>query len=333
MKPVTTLLYSDRFDGLVYPPTLLDRLVPMVEGEPVLLRPEALDSPEATAQLARTEVLFTTWGCPTFNADLLARMPRLRAVFYGAGSVKQLVSAAFWERDISLCSAWRANAIPVAEFTLGAILLSLKNIWSYHRTVRSAEVWHSNLPMPGAFGSTVGLVSLGAIGRLVVELLRPFSIRVLAYDPYLSAEAVAALGVELVPLETLFEKADVVSLHIPWLPETEKMINRPLLERLRPHATLINTARGAVIDEDDLAAVFSERPDLSAILDVTHPEPPKPDSPLWRRPNIQFTPHVAGSMPREYGRLGSFMVDEFLRWSQGDPLQHQVTPEVLARMA
>lgn len=333
MQFVATLLFDAPFDGLVYPPSVLERLSPFLKSEPVLLRPEALDSPEAAAQLSRTEVLFTTWSCPPFDDELLARLPNLRAVFYGAGSVKHLTTPAFWDRGIVLCSAWRANAIPVAEFTLGAILLSLKNVWSYHRTLRSAEVWHSNLPMPGAFDSTVGLVSLGAIGRLVVELLRPFSIRVLAYDPYLSPEAAAEMGVRRVSLEELFEQSDVVSLHIPWLPETEKMINRPLLERLRPHSTLINTARGAVIDEDDLVAVFTGRPDLTAILDVTHPEPPAPDSPLWGLPNIQFTPHVAGSMPREYGRLGSFMADEFLRWSQGHPLQHQVTPEVLARMA
>jgi phosphoglycerate dehydrogenase-like enzyme len=208
----------------------------------------------------------------------------------------------------------------------------LKNVWTYYRT-QNEKKWSPSLPMPGAYHSTVGLVSMGAIGRRVAQMLQGFDIRVIAYDPHLSAEMARDLNIESVGLEELFRRADVVSLHIPWLPETEKMIHRGLLSLLKPHATLINTARGAVIDEADLVSVWTERPDLTALLDVTYPEPPPEDSPLWTLPNIQLTPHVAGSMQSEWGRMGEFMIDECLRLLGGEPLHHEVRPEMLARMA
>jgi phosphoglycerate dehydrogenase-like enzyme len=332
MKKTAVFVLNERFDGVVFRPDSLARLEPHLQKPPVFLRPEELDTPAARTALAEAEFFFCTWGAPKMTPDFLRRMPSLRAVFYGAGSVKSFITPEFWERDILLCSAWQANAVPVAEFSLGAILLSLKKIWSYQHLTASGD-WSQSIPVAGAYHSTVGLVSLGAIGRRVAQYLQGFEIRVLAYDPYLTPAKAAELGVEAVSLEELFVRSDVISLHIPWLAETEKMINRSLLEKMKPQATLINTARGAVLDEEDLAAVWAERPDLTALLDVTWPEPPAVDSPLRHRSNIYLTPHIAGSMPTEWGRMGAYMIDECLRHLRGEPLQHQVRPEMLAHMA
>lgn len=332
MKNAAVFILQEGFEGVVYRPETVARLESELDQPPVFLRPEEVETPAGTAALAEATFLFSTWRAPRMSAEFLRKMPLLRAVFYGAGSVKNLVTPEFWDRDIVLCSAWRANAVPVAEFSLGAILLSLKNCWSYQRLTASGE-WTHNIPVAGAYHSTVGLVSLGAIGRRVAQYLQGFEVRVLAYDPYLNGQMADELGVEAVSLEELFLRSDVISLHIPWLPETEKMINRPLLEKMKPHATLLNTARGAVIHEDDLAAVWAERPDLTALLDVTWPEPPAVDSPLRKLENVYLTPHIAGSMRPEWGRMGAYMVDECLRFMRGEPLLHRVLPEMLSQMA
>ena len=286
-----------------------------------------------TAALAEADVLFATWGMPKLDAEFLAAAPRLKAVFYAAGSVKGFATPESYKRGILISSAWQANAIPVAEYSYATILLGLTGFWSSQRLARAGKFSHQHSPVAGAFHSNVGLVSLGAIGRLVAGHLAKHEINILAYDPFATPAAAASFGVTLVSLEELFAKSHVVSLHTPWLPETEKMINGPLLRTMPQGATLINTSRGAVIDEADLCAVLAERSDITAILDVTHPEPPLPDSPLRTLENVILTPHIAGSLGGEIARMGYWMKDELDLYLAGKPLQHGVTEDMLARMA
>jgi phosphoglycerate dehydrogenase-like enzyme len=285
--------------------------------------------------LAEVEVLFTGWDAPRLDSELLARMPRLRAVFYGAGSIRPIASDALWERGIVVASAAALNAQPVVEFTLGAILLSFKRAWHHARLVRTERRYEAlrALPVPTGWGATIGLVSLGLIGRRVAEQLRAYDVRVLAHDPLLTAVQCAELGAAPVSLAEIFEQADIISLHTPLLPETTGFIDAGLLARLRPGATLINTARGGLIREADLVAALRARPDVQAILDVTDPEPPALDSALYELPNVFLTPHIAGSIGAECRRMGRAMVDEFHRYARGEPLRHRVTREQLARMA
>lgn len=285
--------------------------------------------------LGDVEVLFTGWEAPRLDAELLARMPRLRAVFYGAGSIRPIVSEAFWDRRIVVSSAAALNAQPVVEFTLGAILLSFKRAWHHARLVRDERSYQvmRTLPIPTGWGATIGLVSLGLIGRRVAEQLRSYDVRVLAYDPQLTAAQAVELGVESVSLAEVFERSDIVSLHTPLLPETTGLIDAALLGRLRPGATLINTARGGLIREDDLIATLRLRTDVQAILDVTDPEPPVRESALYDLPNVFLTPHIAGSIGVECRRMGRAMVEEFHRYARGEPLRHAVTREQAARMA
>ncbi len=287
------------------------------------------------AWLAEIEVLFTGWDAPRLDAELLARMPRLRAVFYGAGSIRPIASDALWERRIVVASAAALNAQPVVEFTIGAILLSFKRAWHHARLVRAERSFDAlrALPVPTGWGATVGLVSLGLIGRRVAEQLRNYDIRVLAHDPLLTAAQCAELGVEAVSLAEIFDRSDIISLHTPLLKETVGLIDATLLARLRPGATLINTARGGLMRESDLVAMLNARPDVQAILDVTDPEPPARDSLLYDLPNVFLTPHIAGSIGVECRRMGRAMVEEFHRYARGEPLRHAVTREQLARMA
>jgi phosphoglycerate dehydrogenase-like enzyme len=175
------------------------------------------------------------------------------------------------------------------------------------------------------------LISLGMIGSTVAKLLQAFDVHVLAVTS--SEEKAARLGAERVSLEEAFRQSDVVSLHTPWLKETEGMITGKLISSMRPNATFINTARGAVVREQEMADVLEKRPDLFAILDVTHPEPPNPGSPLYTLPNVVLTPHIAGSMDSECRRMGRYAINECRRYLAGEPLQWEISKEKAATLA
>jgi phosphoglycerate dehydrogenase-like enzyme len=285
------------------------------------------------ALLAEAEVIFSGWGMLPLDEAMLACAPHLQVVFYGAGSIRPFVTHAFWQRGIRVTSAASANALPVAEYTLGAILLSLKQAWRF--TAQNTQ--GRSLPPPealfGGYGSTVGLISLGTIGRLVRERLRPFDLNVLVYDPFVSPEQASELGVTLVALDELFARADVISLHTPLLETTRGMLGREYFQRMKPWSTFINTARGAIIREDELIAVLRERPDIQAVLDVTFPEPPSTDSPLYTLPNMVLTPHIAGSQGRECRRMGRLMVEELRRYLSGEPLLYEIKSQQAALLA
>jgi phosphoglycerate dehydrogenase-like enzyme len=283
--------------------------------------------------LAEAEVILSGWGAPAMDGGFLAAAPNLRVVLYGAGSIRRVATPAFWERGLRITSAYAANAVPVSEYALTVILFSLKRGWHFAFSAQREKALPRQGQVPGAYGSTVGLVSLGMVGRLVRERLRPFDLRVVAYDPFVTPEEAHVLGVDLMSLEDLFASSDVVSLHVPLLPETEGMILGSHLASMKRNATLINTSRGAVVREAEMVEVLGERPDLWAVLDVTHPEPPEPDSRLFDLPNVVLTPHIAGSLGNECRRMGRLVVDELRRYVAGEPLKHEITRERAALMA
>jgi len=281
--------------------------------------------------LHEADLVFSGWGMARMDEAFLAAAPRLRAVFYASGSIRGFVTDAAWDRGILVSSAYAANAIPTAEFALAQILFSLKRGWYHALAIRQAGRYPQRVPVPGAYRSTVGLVSLGMIGSLVARLLQSFDVHVLAYTS--GEDKARGLGAERCSLEELFRRADVVSLHTPWLPETEGMITGAHFASMKPDATFINTARGAVVREGEMIEVLRQRPDLFALLDVTHPEPPEPGSPLYTLPNVVLTPHIAGSMDRECERMGRYMVDELKRYLAGEPLQWAISREEAAALA
>ncbi len=284
--------------------------------------------------LADIEVVFSGWGMPPLDEAFLTAAPHLKAVFYGAGSIRGFATQAAWDRDIVISSAWAANAVPVAEYTLSQILFSLKRGWHYALSIKREGRWITRTEVPGAYQSQVGLISLGMIGRLVAKRLRPFDLNVIAYDPFISASDAAELGVTLAQtLDEVFRYADVVSLHTPKLPETLGMITGAHLATMKPGATFINTARGAIVREDEMIQVLRQREDLYVVLDVTDPEPPEDGSPLFTLPNVVLTPHIAGSMYRECRRMGRYMIEECRRYLVGAPLQWSITKEQAGRLA
>jgi phosphoglycerate dehydrogenase-like enzyme len=284
--------------------------------------------------LAGVDILFSGWSAPMMDEAFLDAAPNLRAVFYGAGSVRYFLTPAFWDRGIVITSATSANAVPVAEYTVGAVLLSLRHFWTRAAQAKAAAGWGDHMrPIPGSFRATVGLLSFGTIARTVVRLLKTFDVRILVYCPYLQASEAAAAGVQRVGLEELFERSDVVSIHTPVLPETIGLVDARLVSSMKKGAALINTARGVILNQPEVVTVLRRRPDLHAVLDVTDPEPPRADDPLLALPNVTVTPHIAGSHGRDCQRMGHYMVEELKNYLAGRPLRWQVTREGLDRMA
>jgi phosphoglycerate dehydrogenase-like enzyme len=324
-------LLQPRWQRVIYPEAVDQELAPWVEFVGPPQSAEAIrEHPEL---LREVDVIFTGWGMLPLTPDILAQAPRLRAVFHAAGSVRYFMSAEAWARNLVIATAHQLNAIPVAEYTLAAVLFGLRRGWHYAAQLKTERSRWYESAMPGSFGSQVALISLGAVGRLVLERLRPFDVRVLVHDPFISAAQAVACGVESVSLDEAFRRADIVSLHTPLLPETQGMIRGTHFGAMKPGATFINTARGAVVAQTEMVEALRQRPDLHAVLDVTDPEPPPADSPLFTLPNVTLTPHIAGTSPAEAPRLGRAMVAEFHRWRQHQPMRYAVNAEQAARMA
>lgn len=330
MRKAIYVLNKEAFP-LIYGPEEQQEISRLVE---VIAPPQTsasiLEQPDL---LRETEVILSGWGAPHLDESFLEQAPNLKAIFYASGSVRNFVTDAFWDRDVILCNAYAANAVPVSEFTLASILLSLKLAWRSAFASKGIGEKPERRDVPGAFGSTVGLISLGMIGRLVRDRLRPINVNVIAHDPFLPPQVAADLDVELVSLEEIFRRSDVVSLHTPLLEETVGMLKKEHFAAMKPNASFINTARGAIVDQPALIEVLRERPDLQAVLDVTHPEPPPADSPLHSLPNVILTPHIAGSMNGECRRMARYMIDDLQRFLSGEPLRWKLTRDKAAILA
>jgi phosphoglycerate dehydrogenase-like enzyme len=331
-KPRAALFHDyPAIDGDVFGGGRRERVAALTELYPHVV--DARNFAEHAAALRDVEVIFATWGLPAFTDAHFAAMPKLAAVFYAAGNVKAFATPLI-ERDVVLVSAWAVNAIPTAELVLSQILLTCRG---YFRAVRGYAATHDlaaakAFRRTGAAGETIGLIGMGWIARRLTAHLHGFGFRVLASDPLLAPERARELGVEKVELEELFARSYVVSNHVPDLPSTRGLLGGALFERLRDGATFINSGRGAQVVEADLARVLAARPDLTALLDVTWPEPPAAGSPLWRLPNVVMSPHIGGTIGDEVGRLADCVIEEFEAWQAGRPLRYQVTREILETM-
>jgi phosphoglycerate dehydrogenase-like enzyme len=318
----------------ILPSSLLDELRALA---PVAIAPTPDDllAGDTRELLAQVQVLVTGWGSDLVDAEVLAAAPRLRAVVHTAGSVRPVVKREVYARGVVVSSQAWANALPVAEYTLAMILLSAKGVLrarDRYWAVRGHVDVHEVLEGLGTYRTQVGIVGASTIGRRVIELIAPFDLTVALYDPTLRADDAAALGATRMSLDELMRTSRVVSLHAPWLPSTEGMIGAAELAALPDGATFINTARGALVDEPALVRELQSGR-IDAVLDVTWPEPPSSDSPLWTLPNVVLTPHVAGSAGNELERMGASAVREVARVVRGEPLHHAVDADAYDRLA
>ncbi|WP_022880518.1 hydroxyacid dehydrogenase [Microbacterium sp. B19] len=313
----------------VFPPRLqaaLHRTVDLLDERPL----HSLDDPVAE-HLPDAELLITSWGAVHVDEALLARAPRLRGVFHAAGSVKSVVGEAAWRAGLDVTSAVRVGAAPVIDYTVAMVMLSA------HRALPLAQEYRvAGFPAVrgrrGRFGLRIGVVGASAIGRGVIQRLVADGWDVAVYDPVVDPALVQALGARQLELDELCAHSDILTLHAPSLPATRGMIDARRLALLPDGATLINTARGALVDHDALRAeCLSGR--LDAVLDVTEPEPLEPGDVLLSLPNVVCTPHAAGVQGSEIGEMGAFILEEVQRYRAGQPLTGAVDPGLLPTLA
>lgn len=318
----------------VYAPKTMEALRELNEIEAkIYQKADILADP---VRFQEVELIFSTWGMSIWTEEEIRRyLPSLKCLFYAAGTV-QAFARPFLASGVKVFSAWAANAVPVAEMTTAQIILANKGYYLSARRYRTEghraakDAFHG---CRGNYGETVGLIGAGMIGKLVIQMLKNYKLKVLVFDPFLPDEKAAALGVTKCDLPTLFSESFVVSNHLANNAQTVGIFTYDLFCRMRENAVFINTGRGAQVVEDDLARVLRERPDLTALLDVTFPEPPVDGHPFYTLPNCLMTPHIAGSAGDEVARMGEYMLDEYRAFLNGESCKYEVSMKMLETMA
>lgn len=312
------------------PATGLDLL--RAEGE-VQVWPSPLPVPRETLleAVAEAEGLLTLLSDP-IDAALLAAAPRLRVISQYAVGYDNIDVAAATARRIPVGNTPDVLTDATADFAFALLMAAARRLPEGSANVRQGE-WHTWGPQTllgqDVWGATLGVIGLGRIGQAMARRGKGFAMRVLFTDPHCKAEG-AALGAECVPLETLLAEADFVSLHCPLTPETRGLIGARELRRMRPTAILINTARGAVVQQEALLQALREGWIAGAALDVTDPEPLPPTHPLVGLPNCLITPHIASASVTARTRMAVLAAENLLAGLRGERLPHCVNPQVYA---
>jgi len=258
------------------------------------------------------------------NGDILDRLPALKLIAVSRGGPVNIDVAACKARKVKLVNTPGRNSSAVAEFTIAAILAETRLIRAGHESLRQG-VWRGDLYRFDKIDAelsemTVGLIGYGHIGTKVVRLLKPFGCRILVCDPYvpLSAED-REDDVEQVDLDTLLKRSDVVSLHARVTEETKGFLAAPQFARMKPGAYFINTARGPMVNYDDLYQALKSRHVRGAMLETFWMEPPPVDSPLLKLDNVTLTPHIAGASTTTVRIAARMIAEEIRRHGAGEP--------------
>lgn len=282
--------------------------------------------------LTKTEIICSGWGMMKLDEAFLDAAPNLEAVFYGAGSVRGFVTDAFWDRDILLTSSWAANAVPVAQTTVALITLGLKKAFLASRKTCREKSFQRPSDIPGLYRAKVGIIGAGMIGSKVLERLKRYDVDCYAYDPYRSDKELRKLDAKPLELEEMFKLCDVVTLHAPNIESTQGMITGQHFASMKDGAVFINTARGALIRHEEMVEEL-KKGRIFACLDVTWPEPPESNSPLYELDNVFLTPHIAGAMGDECKRMGAYVIEEVRRYLENEPSAYSVQKEMMEWMA
>jgi D-3-phosphoglycerate dehydrogenase len=285
-----------------------------------------MGTPDQVVALTGDAELLVTHLAP-LSAGIMQRLPALRFVAVSRGGPVNIDMNAARDRGILVVNTPGRNASAVAEFAIGAILAQTRNITRGHDSLREG-FWRGDLYRADRTGRelsemTVGVIGYGAIGTRVVRLLKAFGTRILVTDPYVQLSATDRNdGVEHVALERLLAEADVVTLHPRVTTETTGMINAETLGQMKPGATLINTARGPLVDYEALYDALACGHLGGAMLETFAVEPVPADWPLLRLANVTVTPHIAGASVKTVTHAADLAAEEVRRYLAGEPPQN-----------
>jgi phosphoglycerate dehydrogenase-like enzyme len=291
-------------------------------------RPHQLSEAELLQDL--NEVFGALAGSEPYTRQVIAANPTLRVIARAGVGYDAVDVEAATERGVAVAIAPGTNQDAVAEHTFALILALAKNVAFQHPLVKAGH-WprQANLPLRGR---TLGIAGLGRIGKAVALRGEAFGMRLLAYEPLPDKQFAHDHKVKLVPFEQLLRESDYLTLHVPLLPESRYMINRETLALMKPAAFLINTARGGLVNETDLAEALRSKRLAGAALDVFEQEPPAKNHLFFGLENVVLTPHAAGVDLQSRDEMALSAARAIVALSQGEwPAEQIVNPEVRAK--
>lgn len=276
--------------------------------------------------LPGVDACITGWASPCFDENALQGADRLRLVAHTGGSVAAIASPALYDRGITVVSGNWLYAESVAEGVIAYILCSLRELPHFSGEVQAGrwrtELYHNE----GLLDKSVGLIGFGMVARYLVKMLEPFRVKIRAYDPYVSDDALVACGVERATLEDIVSQSDIISIHAARTPGTFHLVTRELLQTIRDGALLVNTARGNIIDEEALAEELATGR-FKAVLDVFTEEPLPMDSGLRGLKNVILIPHMAGPTIDRRRFVTLALIEEIENFFSGRPLRYSIGRE------
>jgi len=326
MKKMKAALFQEDFSFMpdvvarVFGQGRMERIKELTDLYPVRITQANFE--EHAEHLQDLEVIFSTWSMVKLSAEQVRQLPNLKAVFYAAGATGAF-RVPFQENGVIVSSAAAANAIPVAEFALAQVLLAGAGYFRNSRECRD-PVSASQTGSYRGHGNYKGRVSIlgnGAISTHLQELLAHHDLEITVVPSRVENRKVS--------LEEAFKTSFAVVNLFPNRDDNAGVLNGDLFRRMIDSAVFINVGRGRQVNEAELVQVMKERPDLTALLDVQHPEPPENGSELYTVPNIKLSAHIAGSKGSELLRMADYMIEELIRFQRGEPLLYQVKADQL----
>lgn len=243
--------------------------------------------------------------------EYLHGAPNLKLVIRGGVGLDNVDIQACRERGIDVKNTPRASSVAVAELTMALMLAVPNRLVEGHNGLKQGRFLKKELKRTELYGKTLGLVGAGLIGTEVARRAQAFGMKVIAYDPQIANHALAELVDDL---DELFLRADFISLHVPATAETRGLVNERTLARMKDGVVIVNTARGSIVVEPDLAQALASGKVRAYATDVFLSDPPDPNSPLLSAPNVLMTPHLGGSSRENLLRIGDIVVELLGKW-------------------
>ncbi len=295
-------------------------------GKVVLYGTKAASEEELIERLKDAQALINVRSYTTFHAQLLEKLPKLAIISVLGTGTDNIDLPAATERGIVVTNTPGVHSTSVAELNFALILACARHILLADKKMREG-FWYHREGME-LYGKTLGIIGLGAIGQEMARIGSGFGLKLIGWSPTYDPERAQGCGVELVDLDDLLRRSDIVSLHVRASPKTQRMIGERELALMKPTAILINTARAALVDEGALVAALREGKIAGAGIDVFYQEPINPDNPLLELENVVLSPHVGWVTHEASARLRKMPVDNIIAWLEGRP-EHVVNPEAL----
>lgn len=304
-------------------PSLIDELEQMADVTWNESTTDQLTREQLCAAIKDVDFIITGWGSPILDEEVLQHANKLKMVAHTGGTVKPYVTDAVYERGITVVSGNNVYAESVAESVIAYALASLRDIPKYSSELKQG-IWPKGYYNKGLLNKKIGIVGYGMIAKYTVEMLKPFHPELYVYSKHITQDELDKHGMKKAELEEIFTTCDIVSLHSASTPANYRMINESLLMSMQDGALLINTARGAIIDEEALVRVMQAKP-IYAVLDVFEVEPLPAQHPLTTLENAILMPHMGGPTVDRRLIVTKQVIHEIRRFLSDEPLVCEIS--------